>query len=61
MLTHIPGLHGTATVAMTYLILDLWDCGLYWLVSYLLLLNIFAPGGFSPCVPASQLWWSCVS
>ena len=24
------GLHGTATVAMAYLILDLWDCGLYW-------------------------------
>ena len=26
----VAGLHGTATVAMAYLILDLWDCGLYW-------------------------------
>jgi len=35
------GLHGTATVAMAYLILDMWDCGLYWW--------IFA---FCSCFPA---------
>ena len=29
----VAGLHGTATVAMAYLILDLWDCGLYWYLS----------------------------
>ena len=23
-------LHSTATVAMAYLILDIWDCGLFW-------------------------------
>ena len=29
-ISRFTGLHGTATVAMAYLILDLWDCGLYW-------------------------------
>ena len=29
-ISRLTGLHGTATVAMAYLILDLWDCGLYW-------------------------------
>ena len=45
----VAGLHGTATVAMAYLILDLWDCGLYWYQPSSLSLAQTSP-------PAPSIW-----